>query len=137
MWLKIIWCPVWDMWLKIIWCPVCGIINFEIGNSFLIKLLFYITKKSGQKCKYLKNEKSFWHKIKKFFHRFLRAFIEVNKSSFFGRWKSNFKLPLYFLARFIFAEGTAFWLSLNLDTYTECYWTKISSAKIWKEHTQK
>ena len=30
---------------------VCDVINFEIKLSFLIKLFFNITKKSGQKCK--------------------------------------------------------------------------------------
>ena len=33
--------------------------KFKINLSFLIKPFFYITKKSGQKRKYLKNEKSF------------------------------------------------------------------------------
>ena len=33
---------------------ICDVINFE-----LIKLFCYITKKSGQKCKDLKNEMSF------------------------------------------------------------------------------
>ena len=33
--------------------------NFEINLSFLIELFSCITKKSGQKCKYLKNEKTF------------------------------------------------------------------------------
>ena len=36
-------------------CLGCEIINFEIKLSFLIMPLFYITKKSGQTCKYLKN----------------------------------------------------------------------------------
>ena len=31
----------------------------EINQSFLIKPFIYINKKSGKKCKYLKNEKSF------------------------------------------------------------------------------
>ena len=43
----------------IICCPVCEVINFETNFSFLVKLFFYVTKKSGQNCKYLKNEKSF------------------------------------------------------------------------------
>ena len=33
--------------------------NFEINISFVMKPFSYITKKSGQKCKYLKNKKSF------------------------------------------------------------------------------
>ena len=47
----------------IICCPVCDVINFEINHSLinLISLIligpfFYVTKNSGQKCKYLKNE---------------------------------------------------------------------------------
>ena len=38
---------------------VCDVIHFEINGSFLTDPFFYITKKSVQKCKYLKNEKSF------------------------------------------------------------------------------
>ena len=48
-----------NMCIVIICCPVCDVINFEINQSFLIKPFFFITKMSGQKCKYLKNEKSF------------------------------------------------------------------------------
>ena len=48
-----------NMCIVIICCPVCDVTNFEIKHSFFIKPLFYITKKSGRKCKYLKNEKSF------------------------------------------------------------------------------
>ena len=45
--------------ILIICCPVCDVTNFEINHRFLIKPVFYITKMSGQKCKYLKNEKRF------------------------------------------------------------------------------
>ena len=60
----IVWLPLLleifgNMCIVIIWYPVCDIINFEIKHSFLIKPFFYITKNSGQKCKYLKNKKSF------------------------------------------------------------------------------
>ena len=48
-----------NMCIVIIWCPVSNVINFENNNSFHIKPFLYTTKKSGQKCKYLKNEKSF------------------------------------------------------------------------------
>ena len=41
----------------IICCPVCDDINFEINLNFHFKPFFYITKKSGQKCKHLKSEK--------------------------------------------------------------------------------
>ena len=40
-------------------CPVCEAMNARMILSFLIKLFFYITKKSRQKCGYLKTEKSF------------------------------------------------------------------------------
>ena len=35
------------------------VISFEINLIFLIKPFFYLNKKSKQKFKYLKNEKSF------------------------------------------------------------------------------
>ena len=47
-----------DMCIVIICCPVCDVINFEINHGFLIKPFFYTAKKSGQKCKYRKNEKN-------------------------------------------------------------------------------
>ena len=59
--------------------------NFEINLILLIKLLFYMTRKSKQKLKYLENEKSFQDEIKRIFHNFLRAFIEANEANFFER----------------------------------------------------
>ena len=50
--------------------PVRGFLNFEINHSFFVKPISYPTKKSGQKCKYLKNEKSFKNEIKGIFHHF-------------------------------------------------------------------
>ena len=47
------------MCIVTIYCAACEVINFEINHSFLIEPFFYITEKSEQKCKYLKNEKSF------------------------------------------------------------------------------
>ena len=44
--------------IAIICYPGCDIINFEYKLRFLINSFFYIVKKSGQKCKYFKNEKS-------------------------------------------------------------------------------
>ena len=56
-----------NMCIVIISCQVCDVINLENSLSLLIKPFFYITKsqnqKSKQKCKYLKNEKSFYHEI--------------------------------------------------------------------------
>ena len=45
--------------IEIVCCPICNVINFEINLSFLIKPLFYVIKKPGQNCKYVKNKKSF------------------------------------------------------------------------------
>ena len=45
-----------NMCIIIICFPGCGIINFEIN---LIRLFFYMIKKSRQKFKYLENKKSF------------------------------------------------------------------------------
>ena len=39
--------------------PVCDFKNFEINVIFLIKPLFYMSKKSREKFKYLDNKKSF------------------------------------------------------------------------------
>ena len=50
-----------NMCIAIIFCTVCDVKNFQIDYSFLIKPFFYITKMSGQKCKYLKSKKSFWY----------------------------------------------------------------------------
>ena len=44
----------------VICCQVCDVINFEIKLTFLIKQFSDMTKKSGKKFKYLKNEKSFF-----------------------------------------------------------------------------
>ena len=43
-----------------------------------------MTKKSRQKLTYLENENSFKDEIKIIFPLFLRAFIEANKTIFFG-----------------------------------------------------
>ena len=50
------------------------VINFEINLSFLVKQFFFVTIKSGQKFKYLKNEKSFFRWNKKQFLSFLKEF---------------------------------------------------------------
>ena len=50
--------------------PRDDILNFEINLIFLIKLIFYLTKKSRQKFKYLENKKSFQGEIKTIFHHF-------------------------------------------------------------------
>ena len=48
-----------NMCIIIVCYPVCDVTNFHIYFSFLIKPFSYMTKKSEQKFKYLKNEKSF------------------------------------------------------------------------------
>ena len=62
--------------------------NFEINLIFLIKLFLHMTKKSGQKLKYLENKKSFSGKIKSIFHHFFRAFSCQKLSQ---TWESAFK----------------------------------------------
>ena len=47
--------------------------------SFLIKPFFYKTKKSVQKCKYLKNKKSISKKVNKEFFIFFERFLTVRK----------------------------------------------------------
>ena len=46
----------WDM---VVFFQVYGVIDFEISFNFLIKLFFYMPKKSGKKFKYSKDEKRF------------------------------------------------------------------------------
>ena len=48
-----------NIWIVIICLPVCDGINFEINLSFFIKAFSYMTNKSGQTFKYLRNENSF------------------------------------------------------------------------------
>ena len=57
-WLHYSW-EIGQTCIVIIRCPVSDDINFENNLNFLAKPFFYITKKSGQKCKYFKNETSF------------------------------------------------------------------------------
>ena len=45
--------------IVIICYQVCDVIYFEIDHSFLITRFSYMTKRSGQKIKYLNNEQSF------------------------------------------------------------------------------
>ena len=56
-WLRLLLEILVNISIVIIQCPVCDVGNFEINHSFFIKSLFYITKTSGQKYKYMKNEK--------------------------------------------------------------------------------
>ena len=47
------------MFIAVVSEPGCDVINFEINLIFLIKPLFYQTKKSRQNFNYLANEASF------------------------------------------------------------------------------
>ena len=61
----------------------------KITLSFKSSRFFYMLKKSRQKLKYLKNEKSFKDEMKSIFHYFVRAIIEANKKFF---WKVRVRL---------------------------------------------
>ena len=58
------------MCIAIVCYPGYDVIYFRINLIFLIKLFFYMIKKSRQKSKYLKNKKSFSGKLKSIFHHF-------------------------------------------------------------------
>ena len=62
-----------NMCIIIVYYPGCDVITFEINLFFLIRL-WYMTKKSRQKLKYLENEKSFWGETKRIFLHFWRTF---------------------------------------------------------------
>ena len=49
-----------NIWIPIICFLRCHAINFETNLIFLIKPFFYMTEKSRQTFKYLKNEKIFF-----------------------------------------------------------------------------
>ena len=63
----------------------CDVINFQINSIFLIKLLFLHDQKVKVKFKYLEKKISFQDEIKSIFHHFKEAFIETNKTNYFGR----------------------------------------------------
>ena len=58
-WLLLLLGILGNMCIVMICCPVCDVTDFEINDNFRIKPVFYITKKSGQKCNHLKTKKSF------------------------------------------------------------------------------
>ena len=64
-WLPLLRQILGNMFIVISCCPVCDAIIFKINLNLLMKPFFHITKKSRQKCKYLKNEKSLSHDIKR------------------------------------------------------------------------
>ena len=70
------------------------VINFEINLSFLVKQFFFVTIKSGQKFKYLKNEKSFFRWNKKQFLSFLKEFYlftGIVSDLRVGFWNKSFR----------------------------------------------
>ena len=72
-WLSLVLEILGNRCIVIICCPVCDVINFEIHHSFLIKPLFYITKKSGtKKLSQKRKELLMWNA--KGFSSFLKGF---------------------------------------------------------------
>ena len=76
-WLPLLLEILGNMCIETIFCPGYDIINFKINRSFLIKSL---TKKTGQKFKYLKNKKCFSHDI--FFVIFKSLSLKQTKTNF-------------------------------------------------------
>ena len=75
----IVWSPLLpnilgNMCITTVCSQSCDAIKFEINLIFLIRLFWYMTKKSTQIFKYLENKKSFWGEIKSIFHRFQTIF---------------------------------------------------------------
>ena len=88
----------------IIFVHVCDVISFlKLTLAFLSSRFSIWPKKSGQKCKYAKNQKSYEHEIKSVFHDFWRVFIE-SSITFFGsptlsvllsvNWNPRVHIPL-------------------------------------------
>ena len=71
-WLPLLLEILGNVYIVIIYCPVCDVINFEINYSFLIKPFFYVTKNSGQKFNYVREDLLTWNK--NHFSSFLKGF---------------------------------------------------------------
>ena len=67
-----------NMCIVIVYFLVCDVIHVEIYLSFVVKQFSYMTKKSGQKFKYFKNEKWFHVEIKPFLISFLALSVVEN-----------------------------------------------------------
>ena len=78
------------MYIIIVCFPGGDAINFEITLIFLIKPFFCMTKNSGQKFKYLENEKSFSEK-KKVFIIFIGILLKQIKLFFLESESLNLK----------------------------------------------
>ena len=117
-----------DMCILIICCPVCDVINFESNHSFLIKALFYMTKKSWQKFKCLNNKKSL-ATFKRFFiylTNFRRMWVHWWRVTF--HYKKNV-LNLSFL--FTIMSCRTFLRITNIPCEEKEICKKVSK-KVWK-----
>ena len=74
-WLSLLLEILGNMCIAIVCFSSCDAINFEINLIFLIKPGFFMTKKSRQNFKYLKNEKSFQGDVKSISHQFKRLLV--------------------------------------------------------------
>ena len=78
-----------NMCIVIVWFPDCDVIDFEINLIFLMKLFFYMTKKSRQNLNILRTKKSCQGEVKCIFHHF-KNFSSCQKLS--HTWECAFKI---------------------------------------------
>ena len=71
------------MCVVIVYSPICDAIKLETNLRILIKPFFCITKKSGQKYKYLNNERALRMKQKVLFNIFKTLALRQIKTT----WK--------------------------------------------------
>ena len=82
----------WSCFLTRLWCRKFWNLAYLFNQA-----AFTLWPKSKQKIKYLENERAFemrQDEMKSVFHHFQKAFVEVNKTIFLGRWWSDFKITL-------------------------------------------
>ena len=77
-----------NMCIVVVCWPGCDIINLEISLRFLIKPHFLHDQKFKTKSSISWERKELLSCNKIIFHHFYRDFIDVNKTKFFGGWKS-------------------------------------------------
>ena len=58
-----------------------------------------MTKKPRRKFEHPENIKSFYYEIKSIFHQFQRTFLVANKTIFFEKGESNFKVCIKILRK--------------------------------------
>ena len=82
----------WVIWRKVMHtceAPDFWKLDKTMNSTFpLIKLFWYMSKKSRQKLKYLENKKNFWGEMKSIFHNFKRV---VSCQKLFHNWECVFK----------------------------------------------